>query len=120
MFANSAVLIPLPGEVPPSVYAALPRRNFVDAKVWDKLAKLGIVPSGEAGDATFHRRAFLDVIGRLPTPDETRAFLARPRPRSNATRLVDRLLDRPEYADHWANKWADLLRPIPTGSASRP
>lgn len=112
MFANSAVLIPLAGEVPASRYADLPRKNLVDAPVWAKLAKLGIVPSGVANDATFHRRAHLDAIGRLPTPEETRAFLADPDPLKRA-KLVDRLLDRPEYADHWANKWADLLRPNP-------
>ena len=47
-----------------------------------------------------------------PTPDEARAFLADSSPDKRA-RLVDRLLDRPEYADHWANKWMDLLRPNP-------
>ena len=52
------------------------------------------------------------MIGRLPTPDEARAFLADPSPDKRA-RLVDRLLDRPEYADYWANKWVDLLRPNP-------
>jgi hypothetical protein len=53
-----------------------------------------------------------NVIGRLPTPAETKAFLVDKSPDKRA-RLVDTLLDRPEYADHWANKWADLLRPNP-------
>ena len=74
--------------------------------------KLGITPSEPAGDSTFLRRAYLDVIGRLPTPDETRAFLADTAADKRA-RLVDALLERPEYADYWANKWADLLRPNP-------
>jgi len=52
------------------------------------------------------------VIGRLPTPDETRAFLADTDPNKRA-KLIDRLLERPEYADFWANKWTDLLRPNP-------
>ena len=90
----------------------LPRQNFIDGLVWDKLQRLGITPSEPAGDATFLRRAYLDVIGRLPTPDEARAFLADPSP-DKRDRLVDRLLERPEYADYWANKWADLLRPNP-------
>ena len=112
MFANCDVSIPLPGELPADLYKSLPRSNFIDDHVWAKLKKLGLTPSGRAGDATFLRRAHLDVIGRLPDPDEARAFLADSSPDKRA-RLVDRLLDRPEYANHWANKWMDLLRPNP-------
>ncbi len=104
--------IPLASTVDPEFYARLPRQNFIDGHVWDKLAKLGLEPSPPASDGTFLRRAYLDVIGRLPTPDEARAFLASTAPNKRAE-LVDGLLDRPEYADFWANKWADLLRPNP-------
>ena len=103
-------LIPLPDPVDDSVYAALPRKNFIDDLVWTKLKELGVTPSEPAGDGTFLRRAYLDVIGRLPTADEARAFLADPSP-SKREALVDALLAREEYADFWANKWADLLRP---------
>jgi hypothetical protein len=111
-FAVASVLVPLPGDVPADVYAKLPRQNFIDGLVWDKLRLLGLTPSAQSSDTTFHRRAYLDIIGRLPTPDETRAFLSDTSP-DKRTKLVDRLLDRPEYADWWANKWADLLRPNP-------
>jgi hypothetical protein len=111
-FTTCDVRIPLPGNVPAEVYARLPRENFIDGLVWDKLQKFGITPSEPAGDATFLRRAYLDVIGRLPTPEEARAFFAESDPGKRG-RLVDRLLERPEYADHWANKWVDLLRPNP-------
>ncbi len=111
-FAVCNVAIPLTGTVPAELYARLPRSNFIDGHVWDKLQRLGITPSEPAGDATFLRRAYLDVIGRLPTPAETRAFLADGAP-DKRRRLVDQLLERPEYADYWANKWADLLRPNP-------
>jgi hypothetical protein len=104
--------IPLASTVDPEFYARLPRQNFIDGHVWDKLAKLGLEPSPPASDGTFLRRAYLDVIGRLPTPDEARAFLASTAPNKRAE-LVDGLLDRPEYVDFWANKWADLLRPNP-------
>jgi hypothetical protein len=112
LFAGCEVMIPLPGVVPPTLYAGLPRANFIDGLVWAKLQRLGITPSGAAGDSTFLRRAALDVIGRLPTPEEAREFLADTAPDKRA-RLVDRLLERPEYVDHWANKWMDLLRPNP-------
>lgn len=111
-FATSEVTIPLPGEVSGSLYAALPRTNFIDEHVWTKLKRLGILPSEPAGDATYLRRVSLDIIGRQPSPDEVRAFLADPSPEKRPM-LVDRLLQRPEYADVWANKWLDLLRPNP-------
>ncbi len=108
-FAVCTVLIPLPGTVDAKLYDKLPRQNFVDSHAWNKLKQLGLTPSAPASDATFHRRAFLDIIGRLPTPEETRAFLKKP----EREKLIDALLARPEYADFWANKWADLLRPNP-------
>ena len=111
-FATCHVLVPLPGAVPAELYQKLPRDNFIDGHVWDKLRLLGITPSDGSADHTFHRRAFLSVIGKLPTPDETRAFLADKRSDKRA-KLIDDLLARPEYADFWANKWADLLRPNP-------
>jgi len=86
-----------------------PEANFIDKHVWDKLTRLGIPPSELADDATFLRRVYLDVIGTLPTAKEARAFLADTDPKKRA-KLIDTLLDRPEYADFWAMKWADLLR----------
>lgn len=86
-----------------------PEANFVDKHVWDRLERLGIPPSDPADDATFLRRVCLDVIGTLPTTKEARDFLADPDPKKR-DKLIDRLLDRPEYADYWAMKWADLLR----------
>jgi hypothetical protein len=106
------VTIPLPGDLPSDAYDGLPRNSEIDDLVWKKLKLLGILPSSPASESTFHRRAFLRVIGRLPTPDETRAFLADTNP-NKKTALIDHLLERPEYADFWANKWADLLRPNP-------
>lgn len=110
--AVCAVTIPLPGNVPDEAYAKLPRSNEIDDLVWKKLKLLGVLPSPPASDTTYHRRAYLRVIGRLPTPEETRAFLA-DGSADKRQRLIDRLLERPEYVDFWANKWADLLRPNP-------
>ena len=83
--------------------------NFVDRLVWDKLEGLGIVPSRQADDATFLRRVFLDTIGTLPTPREARLFLTSRAPEKRR-RLIEQLLNRPEYADYWAMRWSDILR----------
>lgn len=112
LIATCDIAIPLSGEIAAEHYERLPRNNFIDDLVWAKLKSLGITPSEPCDDAKFLRRAHLDIIGRLPSPEEVRAFLS-----DSATdkrgKLVDALLARPEYADHWAAKWADLLRPNP-------
>jgi hypothetical protein len=90
-------------------YSAFPEHNFIDAHVIRKLKKLNIAPSELCDDSTYMRRVYLDVIGTLPTADEARRFLADKRA-DKRDRLVDELLERPEYADYWALKWADLLR----------
>jgi hypothetical protein len=111
-FAVCNVLVPLPTPVDAAVYDKLPRNNYIDGHVWAKLKQLNVTPSDLSTDAQFHRRAYLDVIGRLPSPDETRAFLS-DKDAKKREKLIDALLDRPEYADFWANKWTDLLRPNP-------
>jgi hypothetical protein len=110
--AVCTITIPLPGEVPVAAYEQLPREQRLDSLVWDKLQLLGMLPSAPASETSFHRRAYLRIIGRLPTPAETRAYLADSRADKHEA-LIDQLLERPEYADFWANKWTDLLRPNP-------
>ena len=90
-------------------YPSVPENNFIDRLVFAKLRKLNIVPSDLCDDAEYLRRVYLDVIGTLPTMDEARRFLDDRRPDKRA-RLVDDLLERPEYADYWALQWSDLLR----------
>ena len=90
-------------------YPAVPENNFIDRLVFAKLRKLNILPSDLADDAEYLRRVYLDVIGTLPTADEARRFLDDRRP-DKRRRLVDELLERPEYADYWALQWSDLLR----------
>lgn len=84
-------------------------RNYIDRHVFAKLEALRIRPAPLADDATFLRRAYLDLIGLLPTKLEAQEFLAATEP-GKRERLVDRLLARPEFADHWALKFADLFR----------
>src|SRR5262245_25840985 len=90
-------------------WPAVVASNFIDEHVFARLKALQVEPSDLADDATFLRRAFLDVCGILPTPEEAKRFLANPAADKRA-RLIDHLLDRAEYADYWAMKWADLLR----------
>lgn len=111
-FAVCTILVPHPEPVPAEIYERLPKRTLVDGHVWAKLKQLGLPPSEPASDSTLHRRTYLGLIGRLPTPDEVRTYLADADP-GKRDKLIDRLLARPEYADFWANKWADLLRPNP-------
>lgn len=85
-----------------------PPDNFIDEHLSAKLRLLRIPPSGPCDDATFLRRAYLDVIGLPPTPEEVRRFLADDAP-DKRDLVIDDLLERPEYVDFWAMKWADRL-----------
>ena len=104
--------IPPDATLPDSLYSALPVNNFIDQRVYDRLKKLGIAPSAQCTDSEFIRRAYLDVVGLLPTPEQAQSFLKDPDP-DKRNKLIDALLQNPAYADHWANKWGDLLRPNP-------
>jgi len=81
----------------------------IDKLVLANLSKLGIQPA-LCSDAVFVRRAYLDVIGTLPTAKEVRDFLQDPNTKTKRRRLIDRLLERDEFAQYWAMKWGDLLR----------
>ena len=84
-------------------------RNYVDTLIDDKLKKLRVAPSGLCTDEEFLRRATIDITGLLPTVAEHDRFLADPDPAKRA-KLIDALLERPEFADIWVMKWAELLQ----------
>lgn len=86
-----------------------PVRNFIDEAVFDKLKLLGIPPSELCDDATFLRRVHLDLTGTLPTEEKVREFLA-DTSHDKRDQLIDQLLDSPEYADYFTNKWNMVLR----------
>ncbi len=94
---------------PDFVWRDLTPENVVDTHVFQEVEGVRIHPSDLAGDSVFLRRAYLDAIGRLPSPVETQSFLA-DHGADKRGRLVDRLVALPEFADFWALKWADLLR----------
>ncbi|HVS40478.1 MAG TPA: DUF1553 domain-containing protein [Gemmataceae bacterium] len=94
---------------PGFVWTKPPENNYVDHHVFAKLKMLSLPPSDLCTDQEFIRRATLDVCGVVPTKDEVRAFLADTAADKRA-KLIDRLLDRPEYADFWTLKWSDIFR----------
>lgn len=81
----------------------------IDERVLGRLQQLGITPARVCSDGVFLRRVYLDLIGTLPSADEAREFLEDVDP-DKRRKLIDRLLDRDEFADYWAMKWCDLLR----------
>lgn len=83
--------------------------NAIDQIVFARLKEEGVRPARLCSDAVFVRRAYLDVIGTLPTAAEAAAFLDATDP-DKRSRLIDHLLDREEYADYWAMRWGDVLR----------
>ncbi len=83
--------------------------NYIDNHVAEKLNKLRIVPSGLASDEAFLRRAFLDVVGLPPTPEEREKFIAETRS-DKRDRLIDDLLGRKEFTEMWVMKWAELMQ----------
>ncbi len=91
------------------VWSNPPETNYVDTHTFAKLRMMSIAPSDLCADDEYVRRAYLDAIGRIPTSDEARSFLADKDAQKRA-KLVDKLVEQPEFADLWALKWADVLR----------
>ena len=85
-----------------------PAQTKIDELVLAKLQKMRLVPAELADDATFLRRLYLDMIGTLPSPEEIREFQS-DRRSDKRSYWIDRVLDRPEYADYWALVWSDIL-----------
>ncbi|MDG2130297.1 MAG: DUF1549 and DUF1553 domain-containing protein [Fuerstiella sp.] len=79
--------------------------------------RLGITPSEPADDATFLRRVSVDICGTLPTRKEVEDYVD-DTDTEKRNRLIDRLLDRPEYASNFGLKWADVLRNRGSGYAT--
>ena len=83
--------------------------NFIDEHVFRNLELIGVGSSRLCDDATFVRRVTLDIAGRIPSSTEAREFLLDDDPEKRS-KLIDRLLQSPSYADYFANKWTALLK----------
>ncbi len=86
-----------------------PENNYIDTHIFNKLKKLRIQPSELCSDEAFIRRATIDICGRVPEPAEITAFVADTAP-DKREKLVDALLQRPEFVDLWVMKWSELLQ----------
>ena len=120
-FASKIVMAritsPYDYDVEDAVYAAAEERNFIDTLVLKQLRRLNLKPSLPATDAEFLRRVFLDTIGTLPTPAEARQFLADDAA-DKRDRLIEQLLERPEFVDYWTYRWSDIM--LINGTRLRP
>ncbi len=94
---------------PSFVWTPPPENNFIDKHVFAKLKAMETLPAELTTDEEFLRRVYYDVIGLPPNPDEIRRFLEDTRTDKRA-RVIDDLLERPEHAEVWAAKWAELLK----------
>jgi hypothetical protein len=90
-------------------YPAVAENNYIDKFVFDKLKRINVIPSDLSSDEEFLRRVYLDVIGLPPTLEEADAFLSSKDPRKRE-KAIDQLLERPERADFWAMRFADMFR----------
>lgn len=107
--ADPTVVQVLAPRVGDEAFPEVAANNFIDTHILAKLKRLNLPPAPLADDATFLRRAFLDIAGELPTPAEITAFLA-DKSADKRAKLIDTLLARPGHAALWTLKFCDLLK----------
>ncbi len=104
----ATVTVPYTNRISPKIFSQAKARNFIDQLVLEKLQSLNLPLSPRCSDSEFIRRAFLDTTGILPSADETRTFLG-DKSSKKRDKLIESLLNRPEFVDYWTYKWSDLL-----------
>lgn len=115
----SRPVIPPEKQLAASDFTVFPVFNEADKVIYQRLQGMGILPSGQCTDSEFIRRSALDSIGRLPTAEEAAVFLSDTSPDKRA-KWVAKILSDPNYAEHWAVKWGDLIRPNPSRVGVKP
>jgi hypothetical protein len=108
----SSSFITVPREADEKPYPEILTNNFIDEFVAAKLKKLNVRPSELSSDSEFIRRVYLDTIGKLPTSEKVREFLDDSNPEKRS-RLIDALMETPEWVDLRTLKLADMLRVHP-------
>jgi len=106
--ATMTMTSPYPGTYPSEAFAKARKTNYIDDEVLAKLRLLNLPPSADATEIEFIRRVYLDICGILPTPSEVTDFVTDQTVNKRA-KLIDKLLERPEYVDYWSHKWSDLF-----------
>ena len=108
MHVQSPVSLAFLPPQPDFVWKNQPTDNEIDRLLYAQWKSLQLTPSALSDDSIFFRRLFLDTLGILPSADEVSAFLADRSP-DKRNRAIALVLERPEFSDYWAQKWADLL-----------
>ena len=108
-FASNFIIYGIDNSDPYQLDKPFVYKNYIDKLLLDSWEKQNIKPAKTSSDAVFLRRVYIDLIGTIPTINESRKFLADKNidKRSN---LIDQLLERKEFAQYWSLKWCDILR----------
>jgi hypothetical protein len=104
--ATFRATVPLGMKIPAYAFET---KTIVDRFSQKKWQELGIVPSEQSSDEVFVRRVYVDITGTLPTPKQVKEFLES-KDAAKRDKLIDRLVETPEYSYYFANSWADVLR----------
>ena len=86
-----------------------PVANPIDAFVIAKLEEKGLTPAPRADHLTLVRRAYFDLVGLPPTPQQVADFMKHTSPDAWA-KLIDTLLASPRYGERWGRRWLDVVR----------
>jgi len=89
--------------------SAAPRNNLIDHILFDRMERDGVASAPLCSDQEFIRRVYLDLTGRIPSPEDITAFLE-DQASNKRDALVDRLVNSPEYVDKWTMFLGDLFR----------
>ena len=108
-FAPNRELLP-DFKLPLSQSDLLNNARWIDTMIESKLKSYNLRTNKQASEEVFLRRAYLKIIGRIPTLDETKTFLEDRDRATKRTRLIDQLLGSAGYVSNWFHFWADILR----------
>lgn len=90
------------------------RVHPIDAFILAKLEEKGLTPAPMADKQTLIRRAYFDLVGLPPPPEQVEKFVNNPSPRVYEN-LIDELLASPQYGERWGRHWLDVVRYADTG-----